>query len=379
MNTPQTKTITFAENLDNRQKMAKSIQLLAWLVVASCPLCGAQNATTLPKDKDISDTISTVTSHGPTSITRNIIQDRKGNIWIAAFDGIFWYDGKSFTNITSKVSSARFFSVLEDGEGKFWFGTIGSGVYHYDPKAADGQKFRHFTTAEGLIDNRVPHISKDRSGRIWFGTLTGASRFEPGRPVGKQFQNYRMNGSWPFTLESGDLPPDNHDDVNSIIEDKNGKFWFGTRGDARIYDGKTFAVIRHEGQTFTNVRTIIEDRKGNVWLAGGDGLWRYDGNTFTNITDDFVGYVYEDRAGNIWTSSENKVSGKWGISRYDVKSLSDKKPVASRIPSDYKANDQMTFGLLEANDGNIWFGSMGGVYRYDGKTIKGFKGDYESR
>ena len=26
-------------------------------------------------------------------------------------------------------------------------------------------------------------------------------------------------------------------------------------------------------------------------------------------------------------------------------------------------------GILEANDGSIWFGSGGGVYRYDGKTI----------
>jgi ligand-binding sensor domain-containing protein len=30
-------------------------------------------------------------------------------------------------------------------------------------------------------------------------------------------------------------------------------------------------------------------------------------------------------------------------------------------------------GLLEANDGSIWFGSMNGVYRYDGKTITDFK------
>lgn len=352
-----------SETLTTNKKMAKCIYLFALWVLVSCTWCKGQNTT------------DTTSSRGPGQITRNIIQDRKGNIWMAAFDGIFWYDGKSFTNITSKVSSARFFSVLEDRKGNFWLGTIGSGVYYYDPDQPVGQKFRHFTTAEGLIDNRVPHIYEDKSGRIWFGTLTGTSRFDPGQAVGKQFQNYRMNGSWPFTgLENGDLPPDVHDDVNSIIEDKSGKFWFGTRGDARIYDGKAFTVLRHDGQTFTNVRTIIEDSKGNIWLAGQDGLWRYDGTTFTNITDDFVGFVYEDRKGNIWTSSESKVSGKWGISRYEAKSLSDKKPVATRIPSEYEANDRMTFGILEARDGSIWFGSLGGVYRYDGKTIRDFKG-----
>ena len=30
-------------------------------------------------------------------------------------------------------------------------------------------------------------------------------------------------------------------------------------------------------------------------------------------------------------------------------------------------------GILEANDGSIWFGSGGGVHRSDGKTITHFK------
>jgi hypothetical protein len=30
--------------------------------------------------------------------------------------------------------------------------------------------------------------------------------------------------------------------------------------------------------------------------------------------------------------------------------------------------------LLEAKDGNIWFGSMNRVYRYDGKTITDLRG-----
>ena len=83
---------------------------------------------------------------GPKTITRTIKQDKKGNIWIAAFDGVFRCDdGKTFTNITGKVSSARFFSVLEDRKGNFWFASIGSGVYYYD-----GESFRNFTTREGL-------------------------------------------------------------------------------------------------------------------------------------------------------------------------------------------------------------------------------------
>ena len=33
----------------------------------------------------------------------------------------------------------------------------------------------------------------------------------------------------------------------------------------------------------------------------------------------------------------------------------------------------MLCGIWEVNDGSIWFGSIQGLYRYDGKTITNFK------
>ena len=39
----------------------------------------------------------------------------------------------------------------------------------------------------------------------------------------------------------------------------------------------------------------------------------------------------------------------------------------------------MLCGILEANDGSIWFGSRGEVYRYDGKTITDFKSKDEQK
>jgi hypothetical protein len=50
--------------------------------------------------------------------------------------------------------------------------------------------------------------------------------------------------------------------------------------------------------------------------------------------------------------------------------LSNNKPIVAEI--DPKLG-KVIFGILEANDGNIWFCS-GGVYRYDGNTITDFKG-----
>jgi len=356
--------------------MKELLRLLAlFLIFVTCVLCKGQNRTEVPKDTIKSETKEVITPHGfpygpysetysgPNSITRTIIQDRKGNIWIASWQGVFRYDGKIFANMTSEVSSARFFSALEGSKGNLWFGSIGSGVYYYD-----GKSFQNFTTHDGLLNNEIVCIYEDKNGNIWFGANGGTSLYD-----GKSFRNYTMNGNSMIEDITGEsfsnFRPMN--EVNSIIEDKTGKFWFGTRGNTFIYDGKAFTTVTHNGKPFKNVRTIIEDKKGNIWLGGSDGLWRYNNSAFNNITQDFVGYIYEGKKGNIWTSSETAQG--WVLSRYNEKTLSNKEPILTEIKSDYEGTKRMIFGILEAFDGSILFGSLDGMYRYDGNTLTDFK------
>jgi hypothetical protein len=81
--------------------------------------------------------------------------------------------------------------------------------------------------------------------------------------------------------------------------------------------------------------------------------------------------MIEDKKGNIWTtgSGNDYVVDAWALFRYDQKSLYNKNPAVMEIMSKQK----MLCRILEANDGSIWFGSINGVYRYDGKTITDFK------
>jgi ligand-binding sensor domain-containing protein len=196
-------------------------------------------------------------------------------------------------------------------------------------------------------------IYEDRAGIIWFGTGGGASRYD-----GKSFRN--------FTTKDG-LP---NNDLTTIMEDKTGKLWFGTRGEPCFYDGKTFTVLKSkDGKAFNNVWSIIEDKKGSIWFGDVDGLWRYDGRTFTKVSQRGAYAIIEDKKGNIWTTGAVNFE-VWALSRYDAKSLYNKMPTVTEI----KSGGRMDFlGILEANDGSIWFGSGGGVHRYDGKTFTDFK------
>ena len=69
-----------------------------FLMLVFLTSCGGQNKPDLSKDNIKSETKDTLTSY-----VWDIKQDRNGNIWFAASDGVFRYDGKSFTKITGQL------------------------------------------------------------------------------------------------------------------------------------------------------------------------------------------------------------------------------------------------------------------------------------
>jgi ligand-binding sensor domain-containing protein len=321
-------------------------------ILVFCTSCG-ESQTKAPQDKvkynrtglSESQLKEALTSKVPMSMVRNVRQARNGDILIASYLGVFRYDGKSFTNITSTITWPTFWDVLEDRKGNLWFASQDSGVYYHNGKA-----FQHFTTKDGIANNSALHIYEDRAGNIWF----GASRYD-----GKSFRNFTTKDGFPSNS------------IRLLLEDKTAKLWFGAQGENMfVYDGKTFTVLKNkDGKAFNNVWSIIEDKKGIIWFGDVDGLWRYDGSTFINVSHRGAYAIIEDKKGNIWTTGEVNPE-VWALSRYDAKSLYNEIPTVTEI----KSGGPMDFlGILEANDGSIWFGSRGGVHRYDGKTFTDFR------
>ncbi len=333
----------------------KLIFAYAFLALTLCGTIKGQSKVEPSQDGSKPEIKVLSTPNAPTGTARIIEQDKNGNIWIAAFDGVFKYDGQSFSNIAGHLTSYRFFSVLEDRRGNLWFGSMGAGVYRYD-----GSSFQNFTSREGLVNNEIGCIYEDKAGNIWFGANGGVSCYD-----GESFRNYVMKDDSMIEERTGKSVPDftrPSNEVNSIMGDKTGKIWFATRGSTFVYDGRVFSVFAHNGSS--NVRCIIEDSKGNVWL-GGNGLWRYDGRTCTSFSNNPVVFICEDRTGNIWTSSQ--VRGTWTLLCYDGESLSNEKPTVIEM-----ASHAVIWSIFQANDGSIWYGAVG-VHRYDGNTIIHFK------
>ena len=78
----------------------------------------------------------------------------------------------------------------------------------------DGEKFRIFTTADGLPRDTIKDIFEDEAGTLWFATGAGVSHYD-----GKTFNTITMNG--PMGMQ---VLPDRWDEITAIAQDTAGNF-----------------------------------------------------------------------------------------------------------------------------------------------------------
>ena len=237
-----------------------------------------------------------------------LLKDRNGKIWIGTGDGLILYDGKTVTkfkiplpkdlplNINPEYQKQWVFSMLQAKDGKIWFATI-DGLYIYN-----GKTFTLFLIDEapnGFLSRnaKVERMLEDSEGNIWFGARVNEGVF---RYDGKSIINFKLK---PTTVETAirnwGWPQ---------MQDKNGNIWFSNWDGAYRYDGKKItSFTKNDGLSGTGLVTqIIEDKKGIIWL-GGDGLSRYDGNSFTSFRDGLIDpgiwSLFEEKSGNIWVGT----------------------------------------------------------------------------
>jgi len=296
------------------------------------------------------------------------LQDKAGNLWFGTTgEGVYHYDGKSFTNFTVKdgLSNNTVWSILEDKTGNIWFGTK-AGICRYDGKTftsipiavTNGSNFYPINPANNnpSSKNAVWSIFQDKTGKLWFGTSDGV---------------YCCNGTF-FThfLDNDSIINKNGlhlKMVESILEDKTGNIWFGSWDNEGLcrFDGKSITSFHPNGEV--SIRRILEDKNENLWIASrSNSVYRYDGKTFTNFTEkeglSGVTSILEDKAGNIWFSADED-GGLW---RFDGKSF-------TKFTTKEGLSHNGVWCIVEDSAGNIWVGTRNtGLYRYDGKTFTNF-------
>ena len=187
-----------------------------------------------------------------------ILQDSDGLIWICTEDGITCYNGSEFTTFAMGESlAANFVSVIhQNRRGTLWFaGFRGGGIISYD-----GEHFHRYTTADGLVDDKVVCMTTDMEDNLWVGTHGGISCYD-----GTSFRNYTTTDGL-----SG-----SH--VQRLFQDSRGQIWIGTLGGGvSRFDGRNFQVLTTaDGLPSNYITGIIEDSEGSMIISTQKGICRY--------------------------------------------------------------------------------------------------------
>jgi hypothetical protein len=210
-----------------------------------------------------------ITDGVPSTAVLAVLQDRQGRLWFGtAGAGVCCYDGFEWLSFTAEDGLADNMvpALCEDQEGCLWFGTYHHGVCRYD-----GKRFQAFTSADGLASDCVGALCADDEGNLWFGT----GHLEL---VGNGISLYTGVQCRTFTIMDGLVS----DHAVAALEDRQGRLWFGTWKGVSRWDGEGFKTL--EGLE-ANVRSIAEDQQGNLGFGTySKGVCRYDGQRFTAFT-----------------------------------------------------------------------------------------------
>jgi signal transduction histidine kinase/streptogramin lyase/DNA-binding NarL/FixJ family response regulator len=330
---------------ETNRKLANVI-IAAWLLAITllATACGGSTppATTEPSPQPAATPSATISDLPPAEIPLSkylrfghltsedglsngtawdLMQDSRGYIWIATFDGLNRYDGHKMT------------------------------VYEHDPEDPGS-----------ISSSFIKSVFQDKTGTIWVGTDLGFSRFDPAT---EQFVNYAFD------------PTVSDNMVDEIYEDSRGRLWIGSwHGFLYQFDRTTEALIPTSSEEkFERILDIIEDQEGVLWIGDSKGLTRFDPDarifTFYEPVPDGdmlanrVNNIFIDEDGILWLAT---IGG--GLTRFDPET--EQITSYRHNPEDpHSLSNDTVMAVREDAPGIFWVGTFGGgLNRFDSRTGK---------
>lgn len=322
-----------------------------------------------------------------------VYQDRNHHYWFGSWgEGLYKYDGKKIIRYTTADGLAynRIDEIREDKAGNLYFNTPG-GISRYD-----GQRFTTLSMSPQSTSEW-----KLEPDDLWFKCMQDSGlvyRYDgqtlhrlsfPEIQIGKEYDALFPPAQ--YTNRS------NPYDVYTIYLDSRGNIWFGTAvfGVCR-FDGKTLDWITEEDVTemhngpSSGVRSIIEDKDGYFWFS--NSLFRYgiyknilakdksnykDQGAFTYDREKGIGSLDEGKYGGdvveYMSATKDNSGALWivtygaGVYRYNGKDITHFPIMAGK--------EFMTlFSIFKDRQGVLWVGTHeNGVYRFNGQSFERFR------
>lgn len=323
-------------------------------------------------------------------LVRSLFQDSKGRIWIGTdTEGLYCMTyskdspGKpQFANIKlnlpnkGSLKNGAIYAIGEDESGLLWVGVENSGLCLIDLNtfSPDKVSFQNIVSnmsqTDGLSDNSVHCIYRDKQNTMWIGT----------HGAGLNYYNEILQKFAHHKHIPGNNSTVNNNKINAIYED-NKYLWIGTEEGVNQYDKnkQRFVSFKYDPNNPNTlgsnaVLAIRRDSRNNLWV----GTWRGGLNLLNESTMTFRRFL-SDKANpgsiggnNIYGMTETKDQNLWiasmlgGLNVYDYRT-----GVFQKYLVNYNRNSisgDWVIDVLEASDGNIWISTTVAVDILNRKT-----------
>jgi ligand-binding sensor domain-containing protein/signal transduction histidine kinase len=313
------------------------------------------NGKGLSRHKEGRTSYYTTTNGLPSGYVLTVLCDSRGDVIAGTEKGARILKDGSFVPLVKNdpIGSAPVRTILEDGQGKLWFG-CSNGLFKLE-----GDQLVRGTKEQGLFPViPILALAKGSNEVIWAGTTEGLARID-------------ASGSTNFTMEHGLLT----NSVRSLCQAKDGTLWVGSSAGLQrleqdqlpfVTQVSSFAAEYDWAREY--VFSIFEDDEANIWVGSNHGLMRMKRERFKvysvreGLPSRLVNTVMEDHLGRVWVGTSGgiaRIENGRVISGIAVTNES-KVMQLPKIP---------VLSLLEDDQDDIWFGTRAGIYRMQSDVL----------
>ncbi len=289
--------------------------------------------------------------------------------WSQLSDTVFQH-----LNVENGLPHSQVMALAQDGDGYLWVGTQG-GLARWD-----GYRFRVYQPnpqdAGSLPDNLIQTLHTDRRGRLWIGASGGGvARYD------SKLDRFIRIPVGPGGISYGN--------VYSIADDDGEGLWIGTRDGLDHWipnsgpTGGTVIHLRRDDKDAANaagglpsniIRTLMRDRNGTLWVGTRKGLVHQDRKTggFISVPlpaagpTPHISSLGQSSDGRIWVGTEGRGAFVIDTATANPQPVRDGSVGGERLSSDIISSIEEVF------PGQVWLGTVGqGIVVVDAATLQG--------
>lgn len=307
----------------------------------------------------------------------SVIQLLPGYFLFGSDTGLIMYDvarhkvrfHNRFSDPANTLSDDFVYPLMIDREGGTWIGTYYGGLNYTHAMLGNFSSYYHSPYFNSVTGSVVNTFCEDKSGRLWIASDDGGLCYFKGREF------------FPVKLMAGGKEQKN---VHALCIDGN-EMYVGTYAQGLdIMNLDTKEVVAHEptfigedGKSFeSSAMSIYKDSKGRVWVGSFKTVSIYDrqAHRFTNKINigATVLSILEDRHGVMWFGTDGNGLWSWNDKTKELKQHIDFGQQLDLHASVFVNS------VCEDSNGKLWVGTSFGLFYRDGKTGKFVKVDLQN-